>query len=193
MTDCGFSYWSLRWQQVVMISQHVSQKKKLKDVQYVYSAQTQQKGINKMASPISPPRRERVRFSSISSPCVTVQHRGPRHHAHTWLKPTAKLSNSARTCHRVSRNPMLQHASTSSLGSRCFVPRSLGFCEPFFRFGRISFSVWCVFLEPQRSCLQVSDLAHVPSRSNSTCCGSLRNLHHFLSCRDGWCLALHHD
>ena len=27
--------------------------KKLKDVQYVYNAQTQQKGINKMASPIT--------------------------------------------------------------------------------------------------------------------------------------------
>ena len=35
--------------------------KKLKDVQCVYSAQTQQKGINRMASPISPPRRERAR------------------------------------------------------------------------------------------------------------------------------------
>ena len=27
MTDCGFSWLSLRWQQVVMISQHVSQKR----------------------------------------------------------------------------------------------------------------------------------------------------------------------
>ena len=100
--------------------------RKLKDVQYVYSAQTQQKRINKMVPPISPPRRERARLSSISSPSAIVQHpvtacpyvacSGPSHYVHTWLKLTAYLSDSTRTCHRVSRNPMLQHGSTSLLG-----------------------------------------------------------------------------
>ena len=50
--------------------------------------------------------------------------------------------------------------------SRCFVPRSLGFSEQ-------NLLLRDVFLEPQRSCLQVSDLAHAPPRSNSTCCGSV--------------------
>ena len=101
-------------------------KKKLKDVQYVYSAQTQQKGINRMASPISPPRRGRARFSSISSPCAIVQHpvtacpyvacSGPSHYAHTCSSLQRSSQTQLGLAIAFSRNPMLQHASTSLLG-----------------------------------------------------------------------------
>ena len=52
----------------------------------------------------------------VVTACPHVACSGPSHHAHTWLKLTVYLSDSARTCHRVSRNPMLQHASTSLHG-----------------------------------------------------------------------------
>ena len=88
-------------------------KKKLKDVQHVYSAQTQQKDINKMASPISPPRRERARFSSIShvppfsielAACPYVSCSGPSHasiqvlHVRLSILCTETRTTPARTC-----------------------------------------------------------------------------------------------
>ena len=127
-----------------------------------------------MAAPISPPRRERSRYSSISSPSAIVQHpvtacpypacSGPYHHAHSWLKLTASLSDSSRTCHRVSQKPNAATVFHIVAWSRCFVPRSLGFSEPFCRLSRMSFSVMCFWSHSVRvsKCLILPTLLLAP-------------------------------
>ena len=111
----------------------------------MYSAQTQQKEVKKMASLISPPRRKRARFSTIPSPCgvphqVTacpcVACTGQAQAYSVALKLTSDLPSrfskpNAPTCFHI------------VAWSKCFVPKSLAFSEPFFRLSRISFSVMC--------------------------------------------------
>ena len=125
-----------------------------------------------MASPISPPRRERARISSISSPCAIVQH------------PVTALSVRRLLRAKPLRSYMAQAYSvplklSSDLPSRfskpnaatCFhivvwsrlvkefrseVARVLRTLLPF----QENLFLGDVFLEPQRSCLQVSDVAH---------------------------------
>ena len=114
----------------------------------MYIAQTQQKEVNRMASLISPPRRERARFISISSPSATVQHpvtacpyvarTGPSHYAHT--SSSSQRSSQTQLGLAVA---CLETQCRNMLPSRCLVPRSLGFSEIFFRLSRISFTVMC--------------------------------------------------
>ena len=102
-------------------------KKNLKDDSVCAVHRHNKKGINKADSPISPPRRERPRFSSI---CPSTQ-----------AQPHGILSDSARTCHRVSRNQrrnMLPH--------RCLVEVFRSEVARVLRalfFSRMSFWVMC--------------------------------------------------
>ena len=112
------------------------------------------KRMNRMAaSPISPPRRERARFSSISSPSATVQHPTTACPCAALLRTKPLRSYMAQACsaalrlssdlpHRVSPNPM-QRASTSLLGRGVSFHGRSGILTPSAASTESPFSVMC--------------------------------------------------
>ena len=147
----------------------------------MYSAQTQQKGINRMASPISlqdaserASARSHLHVPIAQHPvtaCPYVACTGPSHYAHTGLSSQRSSQTQlglAIACLETQCCNVLPHRRLVEV-FRSKVTRVLRVFLP----PQQNLFLGDVFLEPQRSRLQVSDLAHAPSRTNSTCCGSV--------------------
>ena len=110
----------MRWQQVVMISQHVSQKRNWRCTDNT------------------------ICYRSASSDRVSIR-------SLLWAKPLRSyMAQAYSEALRLNSDLPSRYSKPNAATcfhivawSRCFVPRSLGFSEPFCRLSRISFSVLC--------------------------------------------------